>query len=178
MTADTVALIFTTPTLEQLLQREREVRRTGTALEAEALLGRWQLELVWPKASRRASVFSGWLLRGLSARLEIGACPDGLLLSNAVNLGALELRFRGRGWLEGRRPLLMFGFDQLELKLASRRLLQRELPAPPSRRRPFFALIQRDPSGWLAARGRGGGLALWRLADHPPVVANMNSSPT
>ena len=171
-------MISTAPTLEQLLQREREVRRTGTALEATALLGCWQFELVWPKGRRRASAFSGWLLRGLSARLEIAACPAGLLLSNAVNLGALELRFRGRGWLEGRRPLLVFGFDQLELSLAGRRLLQRELPPSPARRRPFFALIQRDPSGWLAARGRGGGLALWRLADHPVPVANMITTPT
>jgi hypothetical protein len=30
---------------------------------------------------------------------------------------------------------------------------------------PFFALIaaERTGEGWLAARGRGGGLALWRL---------------
>jgi hypothetical protein len=27
---------------------------------------------------------------------------------------------------------------------------------------PFFALIARDSNGWLAARGRGGGLALWQ----------------
>jgi hypothetical protein len=28
---------------------------------------------------------------------------------------------------------------------------------------PFFALIARNSNGWLAARGRGGGLALWIL---------------
>lgn len=164
--------------LEHLLQLEAAARRTGTGLDAAALQGCWQLELVWPKGSRRASAFSGWLLRGLAARLEIGASADGLLLSNAVNLGALELRFRGRGWLQGRRPLLLFSFDRLELSLAGRLLLQRELPTPPERRQPFFALIHRDPSGWLAARGRGGGLALWRLADHPAAVANMAASRT
>lgn len=164
--------------LEHLLQLEAAARRMGTGLDAAALQGCWQLELVWPKGSRHASAFSGWLLRGLAARLEIGTSADGLLLSNAVNLGALELRFRGRGWLQGRRPLLLFGFDQLELRLAGRLLLQRELPAPPARRQPFFALIHRDPSGWLAARGRGGGLAFWRLADRPVEVANMAASPT
>ena len=37
---------------------------------------------------------------------------------------------------------------------------------PEPRRRPFFALIARSgaaDNGWLLARGRGGGLALWVL---------------
>lgn len=151
------------PDAQALLALEREARSTGTGLTATHLLGSWQLELVWPKGSNRASAFSGWLLRGLSARLEIDRDADGLLLSNAVNLGLLELRFRGRGRLLGKRPLLQFSFDQLQLSLAGRCLLQRALPAPAPQRLPFFALIQRDPAGWLAARGRGGGLALWRL---------------
>jgi hypothetical protein len=62
------------------------------------------------------------------------------------------------------RPLLVFRFELLELQLAGRTLLRRPLPAPEPQRLPFFALIARDSSGWLAARGRGGGLALWRLA--------------
>lgn len=90
--------------------------------------------------------------------------PPCLAVSNAVRIGALELRFCGRGRLEGRRPLLSFAFTELRLSLGGRLLLQRHLPAPSPRRMPFFALIARDPSGWLAARGRGGGLALWRLA--------------
>ena len=161
------------PTGEQLLALEVEVRRSGTALAAADLHGCWQLDQVWPKGSRRPASFSALLLRGLAARLEIGPGggpqPDGLTLSNAVNLGPVELRFRGPGWLQGRRPLLVFQFDQLELRLAGRLLLQRTLPAPAPRRQPFFALIARDAAaGWLAARGRGGGLALWRLAAPRP----------
>lgn len=168
-------------TAEELLALERQARASGTGLDASRLEGSWQLELVWPKGSSRASAFSGWLLRGLSARLEIVAKPDAaepqaLLLSNAVNLGALELRFNGHGRLQGKRPLLLFSFDQLRLSLAGRCLLQRNLPAPKPQRMPFFALIHRDPSGWLAARGRGGGLALWRLADGAVSVANMAST--
>jgi hypothetical protein len=158
------------PDAQALLALEREARSTGTGLTAADLLGCWQLQLVWPKGSNRASSFSGWLLRGLSARLEIDRDADGLLLSNAVNLGLLELRFRGRGRLLGKRPLLQFSFDQLQLSLAGRCLLQRALPAPAPQRLPFFALIQRDPAGWLAARGRGGGLALWRLIN-PAAIA-------
>lgn len=171
-------MISTLVTADELLALERQARASGTGLDVSKLVGRWQLELVWPKGSRRASAFSGWLLRGLSARLEIVAEPDAaesqaLMLRNAVNLGALELRFNGHGRLQGKRPLLLFSFDQLRLCLAGRCLLKRNLPAPEPQRMPFFALIHRDTSGWLAARGRGGGLALWRLADGAVPVANM-----
>jgi hypothetical protein len=138
------------------LALEQQVRSTGTGLVCIDLIGCWQLELVWPKGSQRASVFSGWLLRGLSARLEIQGGSERLLLSNAVNLGPIELRFRGPGCLQGKRPLLQFSFDQLQINVAARM--------------PFFALIHRDSTGWLAARGRGGGLALWRLASTAPTA--------
>jgi hypothetical protein len=74
----------------------------------------------------------------------------------------LELRFEGRARLAGSRPLLWFGFDQLQLRFGSQVFLQRPLPPAAAQRQPFFALIGKGP-GWLAARGRGGGLALWQL---------------
>jgi hypothetical protein len=86
-----------------------------------------------------------------------------LKLTNAVKLGPLELRFQGPGWLEGRRPLLRFQFDRLEIRAGQWLLLQRSLPAPDPRRGAFFALIASGAEGrWLAARGRSGGLAVWR----------------
>ena len=150
----------------ELLDRERRVRQHGTGLQAADLLGCWRLDQVWPKGSPRPSAFSGSLLRAVQARLEIAAAEAGegeLALCNAVSLGPLELRFRGVGRLQGSRPLLQFSFQQLQLSLGGRVLVQRALPSPVPQRLPFFALIGRDPSGWLAARGRGGGLALWRL---------------
>jgi len=153
------------PTGADLLALERRARRQGTALEHEALIGCWQLQQIWPRGAATPAAFSGALLRGVGARLEISAgAADGLMLRNAVNLGPLELCFHGPGLLIGRRPLLQFRFERLELRLAGRLLLQRAIPSPAPQRLPFFALIARDPSGWLAARGRGGGLALWRLS--------------
>jgi hypothetical protein len=165
--------------LDELLALENQRRRSGTGLRTSDLVGCWQLQRVWSKGSRREAVLGGWLLRGLAARLEISAveradkaaqgddqaavADPALQLSNAVNLGLLELRFHGPGRLQGRRPLLMFQFDQLQLIVAGRVVLQRQLPAPVPTRVPFFALISREPEGWLSARGRGGGLAQWRL---------------
>lgn len=151
------------PSGRDLLALERRVRRGGSGLGAADVVGLWRLDQVWPRGSERPSSFSAALLRGLGACLEIGPAPEGLALRNAVRFGALELRFCGPGQLVGSRPLLQFRFETIELILAGRVLLRRPLPAPAPRRLPFFALIGRDPQGWLAARGRGGGLALWRL---------------
>lgn len=160
------------PTGAELLSLERRARRGGSGLVAADLVGDWRLDQVWPKGRERPASFSAALLRGLGARLEIQ--PDGevLALSNVVRLGALELCFRGPGRLEGARPLLEFRFETLTLNLAGRTVLRRSLPAPQQKRVPFFALIARSPQGWLAARGRGGGLALWRLHSAPAAAAD------
>lgn len=149
--------------------REKAVRLTGTCLKSSDLLGCWLLQTVWSKGDKKANPFSSWMLRSLDARLEIKAdlednCSD-LRLSNAVNLGPVELKFQGPGLLKGKRPLLTFHFDSLTLRIGGIVLLKKALPTPDQKRTPFFALIERNPDGWMAARGRGGGLALWTLKD-------------
>jgi hypothetical protein len=144
------------------------VRRDGSGLRADDLAGSWWLDQLWPRGQVQPANASAALLRGLRARLEITPQGDQLQLCNAVSLGALDLCFRGPGRLTGTRPLLQFQFDVLTLSLAGKTLLERRLPAPAAGRMPFFALLGRSPGGWLAARGRGGGLALWRLRGPKP----------
>ena len=149
--------------------REKDVRLTGTGLRSSDLLGSWYLQTVWSKGDQNANPFSSWILRSLDARLEIEADLEDkssdLLLSNAINLGPIELKFQGPGLLKGKRPLLTFHFDSLTLRVGGIVLLKKTLPTPNQKRTPFFALIDRNPDGWMAARGRGGGLALWTLKD-------------
>ena len=80
-------------------------------------------------------------------------------------LDLLNSNSRGPGLLKGKRPLLIFHFDSLALRIGGIVLLKKVLPTPDQKRMPFFALIERNPDGWMAARGRGGGLALWVLKD-------------
>lgn len=169
-----------------LLQREAEARRHGSGMGAATLEGEWVLERLW---SRRGVEQPGTaaLLRSLRASLTIQRqrqleAGSGLLLRNSVDLGPLSLQFTGPGWLTGTRPLLRFRFERLALCWGERELWHSALPAPAQRAMPFFALIacersatpaqepDADPAleqagdqGWLAARGRGGGLAAWRL---------------
>jgi hypothetical protein len=101
-----------------------------------------------------------WATLGIQAGVD-----GGLLLSNSISLGLLHLCFLGSAQLQGRRPLLMFRFQTLRLSLAGQCLWSRSMPQPAKGRDAFFALIASERMGpgrqWLAARGRGGGLALW-----------------
>ena len=158
----------TLPDGEQLLRLEAGARAGGSGLEASSLQGRWRFHQVWPRRGGPPQAAAAALLRGLDASLEIGAATAaGLPLLNRVALGGLELRFEGEGRLAGRRPLLRFWFCRWQLRLAGRPLIERPLARPEERRLPFFALIGRGRTAagetWLAARGRGGGLALWLL---------------
>ena len=147
-----------------LLDLEKKARRSGSGLTASDLVGCWQLNTIWPKGQTEANALNGWLLRSLGACLDIsGESADGLQLRNAVSLSGLTLQFTGPGELNGRQPLLKFRFEQVELLLGRFTLLKRALPAPENGREPFFALINRSQEGWMAARGRGGGLAFWTL---------------
>jgi len=167
------------PDAEALLELERRCRSLGTGLDAEQLLGPWQLVQTWTKGQNQPAAASSWLLRSLAAQLRItaGPSPGQLRLANRVSLGGFSLEFSGQGQLKGRRPLLVFWFDRLQLTLGSIALVDRAISKPETTKLPFFALIARgqeaDGEGsaarqWLAARGRGGGLALWCLPAPAP----------
>jgi hypothetical protein len=161
-----------------LLALEQRSRQQGSAIGAQDLVGHWQLVDLWDRQARPQTA-QARLLRGLRAQLTIetgasttaspGQCPPhaALALRNSVSVGAVDLSFEGPGWLQGRRPLLRFHFEALQLRLGRWRLWHQRLPAPSERGEPFFALIGtgRDQQGrWLLARGRGGGLARWRCS--------------
>ena len=167
---------------------ELKARQRGTGLAPSPsgagphpLTGTWTLEQLWSARGERPIPLTAALLRSFGACLQLGECQaDGRFpLSNRVALGALALEFSGFGVLVGKRPLLVFGFTQLRLRLGERVLWQRALDAGVdgpslrgSRRQPFFALIGCDRQhGWLAARGRGGGLALWGLQSAAETVS-------
>lgn len=163
------------PEAAELLEMERISRRQGSGLKVDQLIGTWRLQRTWPRGSERPAGLASGLLRGLGARLVIEAPGPGqelaeLAIHNSVQLGGLALTFSGQARLEGKRPLLLFRFERLCLALGPWRPLDRLLPQPlPFAQQragvlPFFALIGGGRArGWLAARGRGGGLALWTL---------------
>jgi hypothetical protein len=154
------------PTGQQLLELERSSRQQGSGIDGASICATWWLDQLWGRRQARSMGRSAALMRALQACLEIGMEAERLVLRNSVTVGPLSLCFFGHGQLQGRRPLLQFSFDRLQVRWWERILLERSLPQPETRKLPFFALIaleRQGEGGWLAARGRGGGLALWRL---------------
>lgn len=163
---DRVKAGFNLPTGEELLQLERSSRKLGSGIDASRLGGSWWLDQLWGRRQAQPLQRPAALMRALAACLEISIESDRLVLHNSVSLGAISVCFCGHGQLEGKRPLLKFSFDRLQLRWGERLLMERSLPQPAAQKMPFFALIALElkaEEGWLAARGRGGGIALWRL---------------
>lgn len=154
------------PSPQEVLALERQSRQAGSGISNPALIGSWRPALLWSCRKSAPQPVLSALLQLFQARLNVALEQDGTLrVENQVAVPPMQLKFVGRGQLNGRRPLLRFGFGQVELKLGRWQLMKRDLPQANLREQPFFALIAQgeDRDGrWLLARGRGGGLACWR----------------
>jgi hypothetical protein len=154
------------PTLRSL---ELQSRHCGSGVGSAELIGTWRVWQIWDKKNQQPSRASA-ALRALAGTLVIQRGSEAeLSLINSISFGALKLCFSGPGQLRQRRPLLMFQFIKMQLLVAGQALLTLSLPLPAKGKQPFFALIATGQSAtglaWLAARGRGGGLALWVRED-------------
>ena len=152
-------------TIDQILSRESSSRRDGSGIKSSDLNGVWLLMKNWTKDGALPPPGTSPLLRLIGAQLQLQTKDNILKICNQVNLGVLKLRFEGQAELKGSRPLLLFHFSTLLLSIGAITLVTKELPEPSARRTPFFALIElkhQDGTDWLAARGRGGGVALWK----------------
>ena len=153
---------------EEILSWEQDARRTGLSVKASQLSARWNLDQVFDRKGRSGGAGQSAILRAIGACLILKHQNEDesnttLLVSNQVRLGPMVLRFEGDGALVGQRPLLQFSFKTLIIKFGGRTVHQQQISPLPAAKMPFFALIKIDNhQGFLAARGRGGGLALWK----------------
>lgn len=164
-----------------LLETEREAKRAHTSLSLAALLGVWQLRYTAPnKPAYKAGKPEGrgfyWprLAPGTIAFRQPDPDSDPLTIENQVRLGWFMLRFSGPAKFQPKKNLLAFDFTQVELWLGDQRLFSLPIRgrATPEgfeqtaiAKLPFFAFFAATED-YLAARGRGGGLALWAKS-HP-----------
>tara|TARA_Y100001968_G_C19449136_1_gene767323 strand:- start:5047 stop:5718 length:672 start_codon:yes stop_codon:yes gene_type:complete len=161
-------LNFNYPTLEDLLRLEKFSRKNGSGIQFEDLLGIWNFYLVWNQKKQFQDNIFSYLLRLFSAKLELNKSINKdenptFNIINSIDFGFLSIRFVGLGSIKGSQPLLPFFFEKIEFRLGDRVMLSRQLNIPQDKDRPFFALISvNQEEGWMAARGRGGGLALWQ----------------
>ena len=156
------------PSIERLLELEKKARVEGSGIEYESLVGLWRFNSVWKQGTDKEDSISSTLLQVLSASLELKKDSKDdekklFTIVNTIKLGLLSLKFSGEANLERKQPILPFSFNCIQIKLASLTILKKSLPSTESKKRPFFALIAMGQNGnWLSARGKGGGLAIWR----------------
>ena len=153
--------------MNKILDLENFAKKEGSGIEFIDLIGLWQFVTVWKAGKDKEDSLSSSLLRLFSASLELREnqsneeCSS-LSIINSIEFGLLSISFKGYGHLKGPQPRLPFVFECIQLKLGSVILINRTLDIPNEKDKPFFALIAIEESGgWLSARGRGGGLALW-----------------
>lgn len=170
-----------------LLQAEKAAKQQRILYPLDALLGDWQLCFTAPRKAH----FKGETLVGKGfyipqfAPAQISFTPaidppgdlsadsaspsPHFTINNQVKLGQLILRFSGVAQYPGKKNLLAFEFTYLRLSLFDRTLYQQAFRSRAAKAKvhtlsianlPFFAFFWVTETT-IAARGRGGGVALW-----------------
>lgn len=163
-----------------LLQAEKTAKQTRLVYPVTPLLGNWQLRFTAPRNAHfkgNTPMGKGFYVPQL-APAQIAFLPDettdqetgAITITNQVQFGGLTLRFSGPAKYLNRKNLLAFDFTQWQLSWGDRPFYSRPFgknktgatafQTQPIAKLPFFAffLVTED---FIAARGRGGGLALW-----------------
>jgi hypothetical protein len=163
--------------VKALLALEKEAKKTRQRFLAESLIGDWQLYFstsgkVRPSDRQRSGFYWPKLFPAqisFHSSAEEGASDVPLSIQNQIRLGQLELTLSGMARYLEQKSLLAFDFTQIQLRLFGKMLYHGKFPsrtsATPFSESPinklaffsFFCIRDR----WIAARGRGGGLAIW-----------------
>ena len=161
-----------------LLQAEKTAKQEHLLYPFESLLGDWQL--CFATATRKVrrggiALGSGFYVpkiavAQISFQAEAGAIALGHgAIGNQVEVGAVRLRFTGPAQYPGKKNLLAFDFTHLHLNVLGKTVYSGAVPGRKTKQAfdsrtigtlPFFAFFLVTPD-FIAARGRGGGLALW-----------------
>lgn len=160
-----------------LLQLERTTKQDKQAIPAAALLGTWRLCFSAGKQAKFQSgepTGSGFYVPKLAiARISFtrsDESEDSLAIANELNVGPLAIRFTGPARYPGKKNLLVFNFTHLQVRcfgltvysgaVGSKQRSGQPFADTPVAKLPFFAFFAATED-YIAARGRGGGLAIW-----------------
>lgn len=176
--------------INALLHQEQVTRKTRSQFLETQLMGRWRLHFVTLGKVRlgskrlRGFFLPPFLPAAISfqpKQISPDQTPDQMLnqttdgiqalleVTNQVTIGLIQLTFTGPARFEPKKNLLGFDFTHLVVKAFGQPIYQGPVPSPRANqnfqtisigRLPFFAFFAVTDS-FIAARGRGGGLAIW-----------------
>lgn len=154
-----------------LLALEKQSRRDRSPCSLEQLQGSWRLQFVTGKARSQGGFYVPGLLQ-VTIRYEAETADTGRV-ENSVVCGPLKLQVAGPIRLYAPRGVLAFDFTQVQFQFLARSLYGGPLRGGPASekdfaestlaKQAFFTYFWTSPQA-IAARGRGGGLALWSRA--------------
>ncbi|MBD2343452.1 hypothetical protein [Anabaena subtropica] len=162
-----------------LLQAEKTAKQQRLNYDFDSLIGQWRLCFATgtKKAQERGGITlgKGWYVPQFTKiYISFRSSPIEDLsrgeVTNQVKLGSFLLQLTGPAKYLGKKNILAFDFTQMSLSLFGRTLYQQKIRSgkvqsedfynQPIGKQAFFAffLVTED---LIAARGRGGGLAIW-----------------
>lgn len=162
-----------------LVEAEKAAKQQHLGLPFAAFAGAWRLCFTAGRTARQTGdIISGrgfYIPRVVPA--QIGFYPDAAgdnsqtgTITNQVQVAGVTLQFSGVCRYLGRKNIVVFDFLQLDVKPFGRSLLQKEIRggsikaddvrSGTVKNLPFFAFFAASDR-FIAARGRGGGLAIW-----------------
>jgi hypothetical protein len=164
--------------VKALQQAETNAKQSKLAIPFDDLLGEWQLCFATgaKKSPQRRGIVLGkgyyfpkFTPASIAFTRDSASAITGTA-TNQVRVGGLRLKFTGPCRYPGKKNLLIFDFTEIQISLFDRQIYQGKIrsgknttPDPlqlPISKSPFFAFFWATNDG-IAARGRGGGLALW-----------------
>ena len=162
--------------VKALLQAEKAAKQQKLVYPLESLFGQWRLCFTAPKnAHFRSGVALGkgfYVPQIAPAQISLFHSQNlgEARITNSVQFGSLQLKLTGPAHYLDKKNLLMFDFTQVEILLFNRaiysggfrggKLKDADFYKRSVAKAPFFAFF-RITENFIAARGRGGGLALW-----------------
>jgi hypothetical protein len=175
--------------VEALLTCEKQAKKQPANYQFQQLIGCWQLCFITgtKKTRRRAGIVLGagrYIPQWVKIKLSYFPTSNTLKLSqnqdykpgqvyNSVQIGGLQLTLTGPVKLI-KHKILAFDFTQITVKLLGRKIYEgkirggtdseEEFYTQSIQKQAFFAYFLVEEN-IIAARGKGGGLALWGKAD-------------
>lgn len=161
-----------------LLESEKFTKQQHINYPLESLIGSWRLHfVVSPKKNRqRSGVKMGkgfYVPRFVKANISFYPAetnPTQLKIGNQLQVGLISFKFNGPAKFLGKKNLLGFDFTQIQVAFLGQTIYSgafrggekknQDFAQKHIRDLPFFAFFAIGEN-YIAARGRGGGLAIW-----------------
>lgn len=162
--------------VKALLQAEKAAKQQRITYPVASLIGDWRLGFTAPRQAHfkgDVAVGRGYYIPQKIAPAQISFHPEQLehnfQISNQIQFGALLFKLTGPARYLGKKNIMAFDFTQMQLSLFGRAVYSGKFRsgnfATDFNQQsvgllPFFAFFL-VTDNLIAARGRGGGLALW-----------------